>query len=252
MSGPSYRVPYRRRRLGKTDFKARRALVLSRIPRLVTRGSLKYMTVQIAQAEPVGDKIIASAYSHELGKTYDWQGSTSNVASAYLTGFLCGLRAVGKGVKKAILDIGLQSPTKGSRVFAALKGVVDAGIEVPCNQEKLPDENRIKGQHVADHAKQLAADNQETYQKQFSRYLAKKLSPQELPEHFTQVKEKIQESFKAPTEKKEKPAAKPKKRAKKAEAPAAVEEEKTKPKAKAKGRTVRKPRKTKKEEKTEE
>jgi large subunit ribosomal protein L18 len=241
--GPSYRVPYRRRREGKTDYKARRALVLSRIPRFVVRGSLSHMTVQIAEAQPDGDRIIASANSRELIKTYGWQGNTGNLPSAYLTGFLCGLRAAVKGVKKAILDIGLFSPSKGARIFAALKGAVDAGVEVPCDKEKLPDEKRISGQHIGEYAKQLSANEQETYQKQFSQYLKENLQPEQLPEHFAQVKEKIAESFKPPEEKKE-PEAKPK------------EKPKAKPKAKAKAKTepktAKKPRKKKSEEKMQE
>ena len=241
--GPSYRVPYRRRREGKTDYKARRALVLSRIPRFVVRGSLAHMTVQIAEAQPNGDRIIASANSRELIKTYGWQGSTSNLPSAYLTGFLCGLRAAAVGVKKAILDIGLFSPSKGARIFAALKGAVDAGVEVPCDKEKLPDEKRISGQHVAEYAKHLSADEQETYQRQFSHYLKENLQPEQLPEHFSQVKEKIIESFKLPEERKEteaKPAVKPKTKPR------------AKTKAKAKPKTVKKPRKKKSEEKKQE
>lgn len=252
MSGPSYRVPYRRRREGKTDFHARRAMVLSGLPRFVVRGSLRYVTVQVAEAQPMGDKIVSSAYSRELSKVYGWQGSCSNIPSAYLTGFLCGLRAIGVGVKKAILDIGLQSPTKGSKIFAAVKGAIDAGLEVPCDQEKLPDENRIKGQHIADYAKQLAANQQEAYSRQFSQYLAAKLPPEELPEHFTQTKEKIQESFKPAAEKKEKPKPKAKPQKVKKEKTPAAKEEKTKPKTRTKRRTAKKPRKTKKEEKTEE
>lgn len=243
MSGPSYRVPYRRRRKGKTDFHARRALVLSRIPRLVARGSLRYMMVQIVEAQPQGDKIIASAYSRELNKTYDWRGCSGNLPSAYLTGFLCGLRAAAKGVKKAILDIGLHPPTKGSRIFAALKGVMDAGVEVPCDKEKLPDDKRITGQHIVDYAKQLASSEQETYQNQFSRYLTEKLLPEELPEHFSQVKEKIEESFKPSAEKKEKP--KVKKAEKEVPEKAKPKKVKAKAKAKAKPKTAKKPRKAK-------
>jgi len=241
--GPSYRVPYRRRREGKTDYKARRALVLSRIPRFVVRGSLAHMIVQIAEAQPKGDRIIASANSRELTKTYGWQGSTSNLPSAYLTGFLCGLRATAGGVKRAILDIGLFSPSKGARIFAALKGAVDAGVEVPCDKEKLPDEKRISGQHIAEYAKQLSANEQETYKKQFSHYLKENLQPEQLPEHFSQTKEKIIESFKQPEEKKEteaKPEVKPKPKPK------------AKAKARAKPKTARKPRKKKSEEKKQE
>ena len=235
--GPNYRVPYRRRREGKTDYKARRALVLSKIPRFIVRGSLKHMTVQIAEAQSEGDRVITMANSRELIKTFGWKGSCSNLPSAYLTGFLCGLRAVGKDVKKAILDIGLFSPTKGSRIFAALKGVMDAGVEIPCDKEKLPDENRVSGQHIAEYAKQLSAGEQTAYQKQFSKYLKENLQPEQLPTHFSETKEKIAESFKPKEEKKKEPEAKAKPKAK--------------PKAKAKPKTARKPRKKKTEEKKE-
>ena len=242
--GPSYRVPYRRRREGKTDYQARRALVLSRIPRFIVRGSLKHMTAQIAEALPNGDRIIISAYSRELIKTYGWRASCGNLPSAYLTGFLCGSRAVGKGVKKAILDIGLFSPTKGSRIFAALKGAVDAGVEIPCDIEKLPGDKQISGQHIAEYAQHLSASEQETYQKQFSQYLKEKLQPEQLPGHFSQVKEKIEESFKLPEERKE-----PETKAKPKEKPKAKP---AKPKAKTtKLKTAKKPRKKKTEEKRE-
>jgi large subunit ribosomal protein L18 len=243
--GPSYRVPYRRRREGRTDYHARRALVLSRIPRLIVRGSLRHMTVQIAEAQPNGDRIITSAFSRELIKTYGWQANCGNLSSAYLTGFLCGLRAVGKGVKKAILDIGLFAPTKGSRLFAALKGALDAGVEIPCDKEKLPDEKRISGQHIAEYAQHLATNEQETYQKQFAQYLKKRLPPEQLPEHFTQIKEKIIESFKPHEEKKKEPEAKAKPKEKPKAKPAKPRAKTTKPK------TTRKPRKPRKE-KTEE
>lgn len=233
--GPNYRVQYRRRREGKTDYKARRALVLSKIPRLIVRGSLKHMTVQIAEAQPSGDRVITSANSRELIKTYGWKGSCSNLPSAYLTGFLCGLRAVGKGVKKAILDIGLFYPTKGSRIFAALKGAMDAGVEIPCDREKLPDEGRVSGQHVAEYAKQLSSDEQTAYHKQFSKYIKENIQPEQIPTYFSETKERIAESFKPKEEKK-----------KESEAEA---EPKVKPKARAKPKTARKPRKKKTEEK---
>lgn len=188
--GPSYRVPFRRRREGKTDYKARKALVISRFPRVVTRGSLKHVTVQIIKATLTGDKVIASANSQEL-KNFGWKAAYGNLPSAYLTGLLCGTRAVAKNVKKAVADIGLHQPTKGSRAFASLKGAIDAGLDVTQNKEKLPSEKRLKGQHIADYAKNLASTNTELYEKTFSEYLARKLSPEKLPEHFEAVKGKI-------------------------------------------------------------
>ena len=244
-SGPSYRVSYRRRREGRTDYRARRALVLSRIPRFIVRGSLRHMTVQIAEAQPKGDRVISSANSRELIKTYGWRANCGNLPSAYLTGFLCGLRAQGRGIKKAILDIGLFSPTKGSRIFAALKGASDAGLEIPCAKEKLPSDKQISGQHITEYAQQLSTKEQERYQRQFSRYLKEeKLQPEQLPEHFSQTKEKIEKSFKPPEEEK-----KPETKAKTKEKP---KTKPSKPKAKTtKRKTARKPRKEKTEERKE-
>ncbi len=188
--GPSYRVPFRRRREGKTDYKARRALVSSRLPRVVTRASLKHATVQIIEAHPNGDRVIASASSHELGN-YGWKAPCGNIPSAYLTGLLCGKRAVAKKVTKAVSDIGLNQPTKGACVFASIKGTIDAGVDVPHRAETLPQESRIKGKHIADHAELLASANPELYERQFSTYLAKKIHPQKLLEHFEATRQEI-------------------------------------------------------------
>ena len=49
----------------------------------------------------------------------------------------------------AILDIGLNRATPGARVFAALKGAVDAGLDIPYGEEILPSEERVKGAHIA-------------------------------------------------------------------------------------------------------
>jgi large subunit ribosomal protein L18 len=194
-TGPSYRVPFRRRREGKTDYRSRRALVLSRLPRLVVRRTLKHIIVQIVEAEVAGDQVVASAHSRELAKTYGWQGHCRNVPAAYLTGLLCGLKAIVHGVKKAVLDIGLHSPSRGARVFAALKGVLDAGVTVPHSENMFPDETRISGRHIADYGSQLSS-NPEIYQQKFSKHLSRDLRPEHLSEHFSLIKDKITSSFK--------------------------------------------------------
>jgi len=188
--GPSYRVPFRRRREGKTDYQLRRGLVLSGVPRLVIRGTSKHMIVQVIEAKATSDEVLASAHSKELTKTYGWKGACRNVPAAYLTGLLCGYRAVGKGIKRAVLDIGLQMPSRGARVFAALKGVIDADFMVPHDENVLPSEPRISGQHIVEYAKKLSS-NPEAYQRRFSEYLSRNLRPEQLSEHFSQIKEKI-------------------------------------------------------------
>ncbi|MCL1977708.1 MAG: 50S ribosomal protein L18 [Candidatus Bathyarchaeota archaeon] len=195
----NYRVQLRRRREGKTDYQARKGMVISGKPRLVVRGSLKNATVQIIQAKPEGDIVLVAANSKELSKLFGWKAPTGNIPSAYLTGLLCGLKAKNKGVKEAILDIGLVSPTKGARIFAMLNGVVDAGVNVPHSEEKLVKE-RIKGEQVAKYAKKLGVGSEE-YNQKFAAYLKAGIAPEKLPEHFTKVKADIIASFKG--EKKE-------------------------------------------------
>ena len=197
--GARYRVQVRRRREGKTDYKARKAFVLSGLPRLVTRGSLRNITAQIVTAKPAGDEVLAAAHSNELRKKYGWKAPTGNVPAAYLTGFLCGLKAKKEGVKEAILDIGLTAPTKGSRLFAVLKGALDAGVEVPHDESKLTKE-RMKGEHIAQYSKLLGSGSEE-YAAKFSKYLKNELSPEKLPEHFLKVKADIVGSFKSEGEK---------------------------------------------------
>jgi len=194
-TGPSYRVAFRRRREGKTDYQQRRGLILSGLPRIVIRGSLRNFTVQLIKADLGGDKVIVSAHSSELAKKYGWQGDSSNLPAAYLTGLLCGYKATTTGLKEVVLDIGLHSKSKGSRVFAALKGALDAGMMVSHDEGKLPDEKRILGKHVAEYAKRLSA-TPDIYQKRFAEQLSRGLRPEEIIEHFSEVKEKISSSFK--------------------------------------------------------
>jgi len=194
-TGPSYRVAFRRRREEKTDYQLRRGLILSSLPRLVVRGSLRNITAQMVKAEMNGDKVLVASSSTELAKKYGWLGNTGTVSAAYLTGLLCGYKAVGQRIREAVLDIGLSYPSKGSKIFATLKGASDAGLGIPFDEEKLPDVKRITGQHIADYAKHLSS-NMEAYQKQFSVQLARGLRPEEITAHFEQVKEKIASSLK--------------------------------------------------------
>ena len=214
----SYRVQLRRRREGKTDYQARKALVTSRKPRLVARGSLKNVEAQIIVAKPHGDEVLVSAHSRELIKSYGWKAPTGNIPAAYLTGLLVGLKAKAAGITEAILDLGLVSPTKGSRTFAVLSGVIDAGVAVPHSEEKIVKE-RLKGEHIAKYAKNLGAGSEE-YTAKFSQYTSNDVAPEKIAEHFAKVKADIMagtKSAKLPIE-----AAKPEAAAKE-KAPKTVE-----------------------------
>ena len=190
----NYRVQLRRRREGKTDYQARKALVISGRPRLVTRTSIRNVNAQIIIAKQTGDRVLAAANSRELAKKYGWKAPTGNIPAAYLTGLLVGLKAKKAGVDAAILDIGLITPTKGARIFAVLKGVVDACIEIPHSEEKLA-KDRLKGDHIALYAKDLSADSEE-YNLKFSKYGAGGVSPEKVTEHFSHVRSEIVNAFK--------------------------------------------------------
>jgi large subunit ribosomal protein L18 len=144
-----YLIPFRRRREKKTNYKKRLALIKSGKVRVVIRKRLKNISVQFISYNPKGDETIASGFSTEL-KKFGWDVSRGNLPAAYLTGFLAGKRAKEKNIKEAILDIGLQTSTKGSRIYAALKGVLDAGVNVPHSPDILPSEERIKGKHISE------------------------------------------------------------------------------------------------------
>ena len=146
--GPRYRVKSRRRRQGKTDYQKRLKLLKSRKIRIIVRKSLKNTRVQFVEYHEGGDKILASAISNDLQKEYKWKYSTATVPAAYLTGLLAGARAKEKGINEGVLDTGRYIPVTGSKLFAALKGVVDAGIECPHGKDKLPNEERITGRHL--------------------------------------------------------------------------------------------------------
>jgi large subunit ribosomal protein L18 len=141
-------LPFKRRMTQKTNYVKRLALLKPGKTRLVIRRSLSNISVQFINFKPTGDETIASAVSSELKKTGWSRGG--NVPAAYLTGLLAGKKAKEKNIKEAVLDMGLQTSTKGSRIYAALKGVLDSGVNVPHSKDVLPSDDRIKGKHISE------------------------------------------------------------------------------------------------------
>ncbi|MCQ6962054.1 50S ribosomal protein L18 [Methanolobus chelungpuianus] len=170
-TGPRYKLAFRRRREGRTDYHLRLRLLLSKEDRVVVRKSSKHMQVQLVAPTPEGDVTLSSAISTEL-KKYGYDASTGNTTAAYLTGLLFGYRAQANGYEYGILDLGLQVASPGSRVYATLKGIVDAGFEIPHDPSILPSDERIRGEHVAEY-----------------------MEGSNLPELFDAVKEKISADF---------------------------------------------------------
>lgn len=181
--GPRYNVPYRRRREGKTNYRKRLKLLLSRKPRLVVRLTNRRVIAQIVEYSPEGDRVLAGVDSSMLMR-YGWKGYLNNTPACYLTGLLLAKKALERGIEEAILDIGLHTPTKGGRVFAVLRGAIEAGLKVPHDPEILPDDSRIRGEHIAKYY--------EIKPEIFGEYEKRGLKPTELPKHVEDVEKNIE------------------------------------------------------------
>jgi len=212
-----FQVKFKRRRQAKTDYYARKRLIIQdknkyKTPkyRFVVRISNRDITCQIFSADMTHDVCFLAAYSHELPR-YGVKVGLTNYAAAYCTGLLLarrvnkklgleyeGAKAVdgaefhveadpdGKAPFKALLDVGLRRTTTGAKVFGALKGACDGGLDIPHNDRRFPGTKKdgedfkadpavhkkyIFGGHVAAYMKSLSEDDEEAYKRQFSRYI---------------------------------------------------------------------------------
>lgn len=151
--GKRQRLPFRRRRDGATDYRRRMRLLRSGAPRAVVRISNTRTLCQLVTYDADGDQVLMTVTGSDLVATYGWSESHSrkSVPASYLVGYALGKAATAAGHDEAILDIGLARASPGGRVFAALKGMVDAGLEIPHSEHILPESSRIEGQHISEH-----------------------------------------------------------------------------------------------------
>ncbi|XP_014213865.1 60S ribosomal protein L5 [Copidosoma floridanum] len=232
-----YQVKFKRRREGKTDYYARKRLIIQdknkyNTPkyRLIVRRSNKNITCQIAYSRIEGDKIVAAAYSHEL-KRYGITIGLTNYAAAYCTGLLLARRLLkklgldqlypgttevtgdeftveeldkGPSAFKCYLDTGLMRTTTGSRVFAAMKGAVDGGLNIPHSVKRFPgydtetktlnaDVHRqhIFGLHVANYMRTLEEEDNDQLKRQFSRFIKNGVTPDSIESMYKKAHELI-------------------------------------------------------------
>lgn len=211
-----FQVKFKRRREGKTDYFARKRLTHQdknkyNTPkyRLIVRFTNKDIICQVAYARLEGDHIIAAAYAHELPR-YGVKVGLTNYASAYCTGLLLARRLLtklglqgeyegqttvdgdeyhvessddGPGAFRCYLDTGLNRTSTGAKVFGALKGAADGGLDIPHSTRRFPgydDEggefsaevhrNHIFGKNIAEYMDQLQED-EEAFKRQFSSYI---------------------------------------------------------------------------------
>jgi large subunit ribosomal protein L5e len=197
---------------------------------LVVRFSNRDVTTQIVRAKIVGDEVIAAAYAHEL-KNYGVPVLVKNYAAAYATGLLVARRLLAKlglGEKyqgnttvngedynvshlddgpapfRALLDVGLHRTTTGSKLFAALKGAADGGLEIPHSERRFvgykSEEKKLHadilrkhifGLHVADFMKELKSEDASTYERQFSKYIKAGIKAEDIEALWTKAHKNI-------------------------------------------------------------
>ena len=149
--GKRQRLRFKRRRSGRTDYRRRLRMLRGGAPRAVVRVSNTQVTCQLVEFGMGGDSIVASVNGKTLVK-HGWPAGASrkSVPACYIAGYALAKSAIAAGHDSAILDIGLASSSPGGRVFAALRGMVDAGLDVPHGADVLPDDDRINGIHIDD------------------------------------------------------------------------------------------------------
>jgi len=234
-----YQVKYRRRREGKTDYFARKRLCVQdknkyNTPkyRMIVRFTNKDIICQVAYAKIEGDAIICAAYAHELPR-YGVKVGLTNYAAAYCTGLLLARRLLKSlnldeiysgndeingdeynvesedgqpGAFRCYLDVGLARTTTGARIFGALKGAADGGLDIPHSTKRFPGydneagefnaevhRNHIFGKHVADYMTMLNEEDEEQYKRQFSQYIKNGISPAGVEEMYTKAHAAIRE-----------------------------------------------------------
>lgn len=232
-----FQVKFKRRREGKTDYYARKRLIVQdknkyNTPkyRLVVRLSNTNITCQIVYSRIEGDKIVSAAYSHELPR-YGVKVGLTNYAAAYCTGLLVARRLLkkfhldtlyagapevtgeeytveplddGPNPFRCYLDVGLMKTSTGARVFGAMKGAVDGGLNIPHSTKRFPGydaesksfnaevhRKHIFGQHVADYMRQLSEDDDEAYKRQFSKYIKQGITADSMEGIYKKAHESI-------------------------------------------------------------
>lgn len=210
--------------------------------RLVVRFSNRFVVCQIVYAEIGGDKVLCSAHSSEL-PNYGLPVGLKNYSAAYCTGLLLARRLLKQlnldevyaGVEsptgdvvstevngrtyfvedvddekrpfRALLDVGIKNTTTGAKVFAAMKGASDGGLDIPHSNKRFPGYNRdtksfdadthkarIMGEHIADYMREMEEDDEENYKKHFAKYLENDIDAEGIEETLEKVHAAIREN----------------------------------------------------------
>jgi len=176
-----FQVKFKRRRQSKTDYYARKRLIIQdknkyKTPkyRFVVRITNRDIVCQVFSSDMTHDVCMLAAYAHELPR-YGLTVGLTNYAAAYATGLLLARRInsklgldyegndnidgemyqveadpEGKAPFRALLDVGLRRTTTGARIFGALKGACYGGLDIPHNDRRFPGTTAIGSDFTAD------------------------------------------------------------------------------------------------------
>lgn len=209
--------------------------------RLVVRFTNKQVICQVVYSLVDGDRVMAQANSMELPR-YGLKAGLKNYAAAYCTGLLVARRLLQK-VKlddvyegntevdgsivsteyektkyyvdevdedkrpfRCLLDVGCKPTTTGCRIFGALKGAADGGLDIPHSEKRFPGydreakeydadmhRERIMGGHVGEYMEYLDEEDNAKYQEHFAAYIENEMEADGLEELYESVHEKIRE-----------------------------------------------------------
>ena len=205
--------------------------------RFVVRLTSSQCICAVVRADTNGDKTMVAAYSSELAKRYGLKGGLKNYAAAYATGLLCARRLLASvgladaytGVEevtgeinesegydgktyyvpevdeekrpfRCVLDVGLAATTKGCRIWGALKGASDGGLDIPHSPKQFPGYDKesksydasahrdlIFGANIAANMARLQEENEEAYRAMFSDYIRNGINSENLEEMYEAV-----------------------------------------------------------------
>jgi len=210
--------------------------------RLCVRFTNRYVLCQVIYAEIDGDKVFCEASSRELPR-YGLPVGLKNYAAAYATGLLLarrllkkvGLDEIYSGVEevdgtpistkhgkktyyvsevnddrrpfRALLDVGIKNTTTGAKIFGAMKGASDGGLDIPHSEKRFPGytrdtkdfdaevhKARIMGEHVADYMRELEEDDEEMFNKHFAQYVSNEIDADGIEELLEKVHDAIREN----------------------------------------------------------
>ena len=183
-----YIATLKRIRNGRTNYRKRAALLLSKRRFVTITVSDENVQAQIAYPMAKGDVTITSSHSRELAR-FGWNGSMNSLPACYLTGLLLGKKSLRRDVDEAVLYTGKNPFT--SRVAACLKGVIDSGMKIPASDSSFPPEGRLVGNHIAEYARILQDENKDAYNSHFSRLIANNFDPTQYSGYVQKVKDAI-------------------------------------------------------------